>query len=59
MSDIQRIDYEVYKARLDNGQEVLVQIFREPETGKVLKAQLAFRTFSQDTWSAPYPLVKS
>lgn len=58
MSDIQFYDYEVYTTALDNGQEVLVQIFRKPESGIVLHAQMAFRSIAGDSWSVPYQLEK-
>lgn len=58
MSEVQFFDYEVYTTTLDNGQEVLIQIFRKPESGIVLHAQMAFRTATGDSWSVPYQLEK-
>jgi hypothetical protein len=47
--------YEPYVAILENGREVLVQIFRNPDTGQPIQAQLAFRQ-AGGTWGVPYPL---
>ena len=44
MSEPQFFDYSVYIGVMDNGQEILVQIFTEPETGKYLLGQIAFRS---------------
>ena len=50
--------YEVYTTRLDTEQMVLVQIFRDPESGKVLHSQIAFRNVIGDSWGIPYQLEK-
>jgi hypothetical protein len=50
--------YEVYTTRLDTEQMVLIQIFRDPETDKVLHAQLAFKNAIGDSWGTPYQLEK-
>jgi hypothetical protein len=47
--------YEPYMAILENGREVLVQIFRNPETGHTLRASLAFRQ-AGGSWGVPYTL---
>jgi hypothetical protein len=47
--------YEVGGA-LDNGQEILVQIFRHEDTHKVIRAQIAFRTLAGDSWGVPTEL---
>ena len=52
------VDYEVFRTTLENGQQIMVQIFRDPKTGKVLDSQLAFRTAIGDSWGVPYPLEK-
>jgi hypothetical protein len=43
MTDIQIFDYSVYTGVMDNGQEILVQIFTNPDSGKFLMGQIAFR----------------
>ena len=50
--------YEVYTTRLDSEQMVLVQIFRDPETDRVLHAQIAFKNAVGDSWQTPYQLEK-
>ena len=57
MTDPQIFDYLVLKTVLDNGQEVLVQIFTEPDTGKYLLGQIAFRSHAS-SWGVPIPLEK-
>jgi hypothetical protein len=39
----------------DGGQQAMVQIFRDPDNGKVLHSQLAFRN-SYGTWGIPYQM---
>ena len=58
MADAKTYVYEVYTTRLDTDQMVLIQIFRDPETDKVLHAQLAFKNASGDSWGTPYQLEK-
>ena len=41
MTDPQIVDYSVYTGVMDNGQEILVQIFSSPESGKFLVGQIA------------------
>jgi len=36
----------------------MVQIFRDPESGKVLHSQIAFRNVIGDSWGIPYQLEK-
>jgi hypothetical protein len=43
---------------MDNGQQVLVQIFRNPDSLEVLASQIAFRTAAGDSWQTPYQLEK-
>jgi len=47
--------YEPYVALLENGREVLVQLFRDPESGRTLIAQLSFRQ-AGGSWGVPYNL---
>jgi hypothetical protein len=47
--------YEPYIGRLENGREVLVQIFRNPADGAVIAAQLTFRQ-AGGSWGPPYQL---
>jgi hypothetical protein len=57
MTDIQIFDYSVYTGVMDNGQEILVQIFTNPKSGKFLLGQIAFRTATA-SWGQPIPLEK-
>ena len=57
MTDIQIFDYSVYTGVMDNGQEILVQIFTSPESGEFLLGQIAFRTLTS-SWGQPIPLEK-
>jgi len=58
MADAKTYVYEVYTTKLDSQQMVLVQIFRDPEDGKVLHAQIAFKDAVGDSWQTPYQLEK-
>ena len=59
MADAKTYVYEVYTTtRLDTEQMVLIQIFRDPDDGRVLHAQLAFKNASGDSWGTPYQLEK-
>ena len=49
--------YEVYNSNLETGQQVMVQIFRDPLDGRVLHAQLAFKD-TLGSWGVPYQLEK-
>jgi hypothetical protein len=57
MTEPQIFDYSVYTGVMDNGQEILVQIFTSPESGKFLLGQIAFRS-ATSTWGQPIPLEK-
>jgi hypothetical protein len=57
MTEPKIVDYSVYTGVMDNGQEILVQIFTSPESGKFLLGQIAFRT-ATSTWGMPIPLEK-
>ena len=57
MEEPQIFNYSVYTGVMDNGQEVLVQIFTEPESGKYLLGQIAFRSHAS-SWGVPIPLEK-
>lgn len=56
MTEPQAFIYEVFMTTLDNGQRVMVQIFRNPDTYQVIHSQLAFKTTAMDTWGVPYQL---
>lgn len=56
-SEPQIFNYSVYTGVMDNGQEILVQIFTEPDTGKYLLGQIAFRSHAS-SWGVPIPLEK-
>jgi len=58
MADAKTYVYEVYTTRLDTEQMVLIQIFRDPDNGQVLHAQLAFKNAIGDSWGTPYQLEK-
>ena len=58
MADAKTYIYEVYTTRLDSEQMVLVQIFRDPETDRVLHAQIAFKNAIGDSWQTPSQLEK-
>ena len=58
MADAKTYIYEVYTTRLDSEQMVLVQIFRDPESDRVLHAQIAFKNAIGDSWQTPYQLEK-
>jgi len=58
MADAKTYVYEVYTTHLDTEQMVLVQIFRDPVTDKVLHAQIAFKNAIGDSWGTPYSLEK-
>lgn len=57
MADLRTYLYEPYVARLESGREVLVQLFRDPDSGEVTHAQLLFRQ-SDGGWSMAYPLER-
>jgi len=58
MADAKTYVYEVYTTHLDSSQMVLVQIFRDPNDGQVLHAQIAFKDAIGDSWQTPYQLEK-
>jgi hypothetical protein len=58
MADAKTYCYEVYTTRLDTEQMVLIQIFRDPDNGQVLHAQMAFKNAIGDSWGTPYQLEK-
>jgi len=58
MADAKTYIYEVYTTRLDTEQMVLIQIFRDPDNGQVLHAQMAFKNAIGDSWGTPYQLEK-
>ena len=59
MTDPQIFDYLVLKTVLDNGQEVLVQIFMNGGSeAQYLAGRMSFRTATGDSWSPPYELEK-
>ena len=58
MADAKTYTYEVFTTALDTNQLVLVQIFRDPDSQKVLHAQLSFKIAIGDTWGVPYQLEK-
>jgi alanyl-tRNA synthetase len=57
-TEIPTFTYEAFRATLETGQEVLVQIFRDLESGQVIDSQIAFRTAAYGSWGTPYQLEK-
>jgi hypothetical protein len=57
MTEPQFFNYSVYVGTMENGQEILVQIFTDFDSGDYLMGQIAFRTASS-SWGIPYPLEK-
>jgi len=57
MTGPQIVNYSVYIGTMENGQEILVQIFTDSESGDYLMGQIAFRMASS-SWGVPYPLEK-
>ena len=55
--DAKTYTYEVFITHLESGQQVMVQIFRDPLDGRVLHSQLAFKD-ALDSWGIPYQLEK-
>ena len=55
--DAKTYTYEVFTTYLETGQQVMVQIFRDPLNGRVLHAQLAFKD-TLGSWGVPYQLEK-
>jgi hypothetical protein len=53
MAELQTFVYECYVTVLDNGQQVLFQLFRDPDNGKTLHAQLASLE-AGGSWGVPY-----
>ena len=58
MNELQTFIYEAFVGRLENGQQVLVQVFRNPDTLDVLHSQIAFKTVAGGTWQTPYTIEK-
>lgn len=56
MAECQTYIYEVMRTVLENGQQVLVQIFRDDKDLSVLHAQIAFKNAVGDSWGVPYQL---
>lgn len=59
MAECRMYIYEVMKTRIESNREVMVQIFREPDTLKVIHAQIAFKNAVGDSWGVPYQLEVS
>ena len=57
MTDPQVFIYDVYTGTMENGQEILVQIFSNPDSGEFLLGQIAFRSHAS-SWGVPIPLEK-
>jgi hypothetical protein len=57
MTEPKFFNYSVYVGTMENGQEILVQIFTDFDSGDYLMGQIAFRTASS-SWGVPYPLEK-
>ena len=55
--DAKTYNYEVFTTYLETGQQVMVQIFRDPLNGRVLHSQLALKDVL-GSWGIPYQLEK-
>ena len=51
------IIYEELRGVLDNGQRVLVHLFRNDQSGQLEIAMLSLRKLSNDGWSEPTELT--
>jgi hypothetical protein len=58
MTQFKTYTYEAFVGKLENGQRVLVQIFRNPDTLEVIASQIAFDAVAGGTWHEPYQLEK-
>jgi len=58
MSELQTFIYECYITTLETGQQVMVQIFRNPETFECLHTQMAFKSPAHGTWGIPYQMER-
>jgi hypothetical protein len=58
MADCKFYTYEVLTTPINHEQQVMVQIFRDPETQQIITAQLSFKSSKSDTWGNPYTLEK-
>lgn len=56
MAELSTYIYEPYVGRLADGSYVLVQLFRDPDSGKTIHAQVAFRPDPWATWGPPHQL---
>jgi hypothetical protein len=54
MADCKFYTYEVLTTPINHEQQVMVQIFRDPETQQIITAQLSFKSSKADTWGNPY-----
>jgi hypothetical protein len=58
MTELRTFTYEAFVGKLENGQRVLVQIFRNPDTLEVIASQICFDAIAGGTWQEPYQLEK-
>jgi len=55
MNEPRSLIYEPLTGKTPSG-EVLVQLFRDPQTREIITASVAFRRWPWDTWGVPYDL---
>jgi hypothetical protein len=58
MTEPQTFLYESYITTLETGQQVMVQLFRDPDTFACLHAQFCLKSPATGTWGNPYQLEK-
>jgi hypothetical protein len=56
MTEPQTFIYECYITTLETGQQVMVQLFRDPKTFDCLHVQMAFKSPAFGTWGNPYQM---
>jgi hypothetical protein len=58
MTEPQTFIYECYITTLETGQQVMFQLFRNPDTFTCLHAQMAFKSPLHGTWGNPYQMER-
>jgi hypothetical protein len=58
MTEPQTFIYECYMTTLETGQQVMWQLFRNPDTFECLHAQMAFKSTAHGTWGIPYQMER-
>ena len=58
MTEPQTFLYECYITTLETGQQVMVQLFRNPATFDCLHVQMAFKSPAHGVWGDPYQMER-